>query len=599
MWCKIIFILFCLLIVISGPTFSQEVPAKTDSTPIYKNIETYSKRSKFMMSMYELIFEPQIRNLNKRKTYKKLIQKPYSTFEGKIIRKISIETLDPFGYSIMDTISQLTFFSKTGNKSHIKSKYLTIRNLLLIHQNQKFDSLLVKESERLVRNRGYVRDASFFVKATSRNSDSVDIFIREIDNWSLVPEVEASTSGNTITLIEENFMGLGHEFRNSYSKDFSNGINAFLTNYTIPNILNTYISTTMHYEVDKFNNFNKSLIIERPFYSPLAKWAGGVSFKGINAITVPMNLKYNTQDYWAGFAQQIFNGNTIYERTTNLITTARFLRVRYMGKPSALDNPIPQYSNENFYLTGIGISTRKYVQEKYVYKYGITEDVPVGKVYGLTGGYQVKDNVDRLFLGARISAGNYFPWGYLSYNFEYGTFFHASKAEQGIFTTDANYFTDLMEIGNWKIRQFVKPELTIGINRFTYDSLTINDGFGLDGFKSTKLSGTSRLLLSFQTQVYAPWNFIGFRFGPFLNFTLGVLGNADTGFKSKRLYSQIGLGILIKNENLIINTFQFSISFYPQIPGDGYNIFKTNSFKTTDFGFSDFEIGKPATKVFQ
>jgi hypothetical protein len=44
-----------------------------------------------------------------------------------------------------------------------------------------------------------------------------------------------------------------------------------------------------------------------------------------------------------------------------------------------------------------------------------------------------------------------------------------------------------------------------------------------------------------------------------------------------------------------MNTFQLSVAFYPSIPGNGNNILKMNSFKTTDFGFSDFEIGKPAT----
>ncbi|MDD4923170.1 MAG: hypothetical protein PHS30_11955, partial [Bacteroidales bacterium] len=127
----------------------------------------------------------------------------------------------------------------------------------------------------------------------------------------------------------------------------------------------------------------------------------------------------------------------------------------------------------------------------------------------------------------------------------------------------------------------------------------INDGFGIDGFNSKNLLGTSRLLLTLQTQAYAPWNFIGFRFGPFFSFSLGVLGDANTGFKNKKVYSQIGLGILIKNENLILNTFQFSLSFYPVIPGYGNHVLKANSFKTTDFGFRDFEIGKPAIKAFE
>ena len=88
-------------------------------------------------------------------------------------------------------------------------------------------------------------------------------------------------------------------------------------------------------------------------------------------------------------------------------------------------DPQHMFSNEDFYLASIGISTRKYVQDKFIFRYGITEDVPIGIVYSLTGGYQVKNNSGRFYLGMRFSFGNYHEWGYLSSNFEYGTFIRA------------------------------------------------------------------------------------------------------------------------------------------------------------------------------
>ena len=96
-------------------------PAKKDSTNLYKNIESFSKRSKFTKFMYiVLIFKPVApvsqKKKVKKKGYKKLIQKPYSAFEGKTIRHIIIETLDPFGYSIADTsVKSQNFFLKAGN----------------------------------------------------------------------------------------------------------------------------------------------------------------------------------------------------------------------------------------------------------------------------------------------------------------------------------------------------------------------------------------------------------------------------------------------------------------------------------------------------
>ena len=608
------FIIFFLVIIsISDFASAQQDSVKTDSTQLYRNIESYSKRSKFSGFMYRLIFKPVTTDSKnkevRKKTYKKLIQKPYNTFEGRIIRNIDVVTLDPFGYSASDTtIGKQNFLSNAGNGMHIKTQGITIRNLLLIHKNQPFNSLLVKESERLIRNQKYVHEVSFSVVAAGEKSDSVDIFIRELDNWSIIPEGSISTSGFRVDLTDKNFLGTGHEFQNAFSRSFTREINSFNTSYSIPNIRNTYISADLHLGIDGYGNFSKSFAVDRPFFSPLAKWAAGVSFasqtkkdslKDINSIYVPVNLKFRIQDYWAGKALQLFKGNTEDVLVTNLILAARFLHVRYFEKPSELLDPFHNYSSENFYLITAGISSRKYVQDKYIFKYGVIEDVPVGSVYSLTGGYQVKNNAGRLYLSMRVFFGNYNEWGYLSSNFEYGTFFHASHSEQGVLTVGVNYFTGLFEIGKWKFRQFVKPQMTIGINRYSSDSLTLNDSYGLDGFNSPALSGTNRLLFTLQTQSYAPWNFIGFRFGPYLTYSLGMLSDAITGFRNSKVYSQVGLGVLIKNENLVFNTFQISISFYPLIPGKGQNVLKMNSFKTTDFGFRDFEIGKPAGMIYQ
>ncbi len=491
---------------------------------------------------------------------------------------------------------------------HIKSREISIRNLLLIHRNQEFDSLLVKESERLVRSKGYIHDVSFFVFSTSKGSDSVDIYIREMDNWSLVPRFNASTSSMTFGLNDKNFAGMGHDSQNSFTWYHTNHSYGYKVGYLIPNIRGTYINSKLLISRDQYNNTSRGFAIDRPFFSPFAKWAAGVAVNyqyhkyyiyTSDSLLAEERFKFNTQDYWVGNAIRISKGNTEKDRTTNFISTLRFLRMRYINQPDEINVNQKMFSSENFYMASIGISTRRYVRDKYVFKYGLIEDVPIGKVFNLTAGYQNKNNADRLYLSARISFGNYFSWGYLSSSFEYGTFFRAKQTEQGLITADLTYFTGLMEIGKWKFREFVKPQIAIGLNRFSQDSLTLNNDHGLDGFNSPQLSGTKRLLLTLQTQSYAPWNLWGFRFGPFLGLAMGILGNAGTGFKYNKVYSEISLGVLIRNDNLVISSFQFSVSYYPSIPGMGQNIFKANTLKTTDFGFRDFEIGKPGIMLFQ
>lgn len=214
-------------------------------------------------------------------------------------------------------------------------------------------------------------------------------------------------------------------------------------------------------------------------------------------------------------------------------------------------------------------------------------------------------------MGVRATHGNYFNWGFLSTNFEIGTFLDHGHMEQTTFSLQANYFTNLISLGNnWKMRQFIKPQVLIGTNRLASegDRLTIDrtnkfrgvyennfdfkEGAGIDGFDSD-LMGTKKYVLSLQTQLYSPWQLWGFRLNPYINLSAAMLGNEGSSLLKSKLYSSVGAGFIIRNDYLVFSSFQLSFSFYPNIPGQGHNIFKANAFETDDFGFQNFDLGKP------
>lgn len=622
---KFKFFIFLSALLCFNIGFSQEKPIKQDSTKMYEKIEKYSKKSKFTKMFHKLIFEPV--QIKKTVLLKKTKQKFPKNVEGKIIRNINIQTLDPFGFSISDTTKKArNWIEKSGNSMHITTRKLAIKNLLLFSRNKALDTLLVFESERLIRLQKYVRDVKITVEPITQNTDSVDVYIRVLDTWSSIPKGSITSSKIRLGLQERNFLGTGHEFYNRFSRRFEDGKNAYSMKYEIPNIKNTYIKTTAIYYTELNNHFGKSLNIERTFYSPFTRWAGGVyideqfridSLQNAQLQYNNQNLKYSSQDVWGGISFPIFKDNITRYSSNNLVFATRLLNTQFKESPTIDYDSINFYSGETFYLSGIGISSRKFVEEQYLYNYGIIENVPVGKIYGITGGYQIKNNTGRWYLGARASFGNYHSWGYLSTNFEYGTFFNASKTEQSAFSFQANYFTNLVELGKkWKMRQFIKPQIIIGNNRLNSvgDYLALNEnvpfqgtygagfqgdsGSGINGFNSA-IFGTKKFVISLQTQLYSPWNILGFRINPYFNYTAAMLGNENIGLTKSRLYSSVGIGILINNDYLVFNSFQFSVSFYPNIPGQGNNIFKTNSYGTTDFGLQDFDFGKPRTVIYK
>lgn len=593
-----IFLCFCFQSINAQVDNSKkDNKPKKDSTEMYTKIKNYSNKNKFTQILHKLLFRS-------KKNKKGEIIEPIDTlnFDGKIIRKINIVTLDPFGHSLTDTTAMpRNWGERTGNKLHLKTKKIAIFNLLLFKRNTPYDTYKVQESERLIRAQRYVTAVRISNQLAGKASDSVDVTIRVLDSWSTIPRFAISSSKVSAGLKEKDFFGTGQQLEYRFTNRFDDGANANDVIYTVPNIKNTYIGTTLHYNMDLDNNYTKSIDIERDFYSPLTQWAGGI-FVGQNfrkdTLQAPdmsyasQTFKNNFQDLWFGKATKVYEDDN--EAITNLITSARFLNVNYSESPDSLHDPTNFYSDEKLLLTGVGLNTRKFIKDNYIFRNGQTEDVPIGRVYGITLGYQYKNTIWRPYAGAQFSFGNYYKLGFLSMNFEAGTYFHQSKTYQTAYLFESNYFTKLFNLGTWKLRQFVNPRVVIGANReeIIGDELNINERNGLAGF-NTALYGTSKTVLSLQTQTYSPYALWGFRLNPFFNYTIAFLGSPKNAMFDSKPYSKITLGLLISNDYLVFSNFQLSLSYYPSVPFQGDNVFKTNTFETTDYGLQSFELAKP------
>ncbi len=582
---------------------SQEKTVQKDSIKLYRDIEKYSKKKKFTKLLYKLFF----RAIPEQKITKKRIKKVKSTylpFEGKIIRKINFETLDPFGYSISNYEDKpRNWVERFGNQIHNKSKNWTLRNFLIFKKNEPFDSISIKESERLIQSQRFIRRASISSQNVENSVDSVDVTIRVLDSWSLIPTGSISSANGNFELTERNFLGLGHEVTNDFIQQFKTNKTGYTFRYIVPNFKNTFIRTTLLYSNLFEENSSKEINSVRDFYSPLTKFAGGISVQerfyndsisNTNQQNFLRAFKFESQNYWFGYSFPIFKGKLEENRISNLVTTVRFSDVNYLEKPEKELDVFNYFSNTNLYLASIGITRRKFIEDSFLFNYGIPEYVQTGQTISITGGFESKNFNKRSYFGGRFALGDYLSIGYLGISAELGSFFSSNVTEQTTFRIELNYFTNLFEIGNWKLRQFIQPLITIGNNRIPIknDRISINEENGIQGFASN-LSGTKKLLIAFQTQTYAPGMFWGFRFSPFLNGTLGMLSDENNVLFKSKLYSKLGIGVLISNDYLVFNNFQLSFAFYPTIPGEGDNLLKTNSFNNNDLRLLDYQIGQP------
>ncbi|NHN28003.1 hypothetical protein FIA58_020175 [Flavobacterium jejuense] len=601
---KRIVLLFFLNLLFVTSCFSQKNTVKNDSVKIYHDIHKYSQKGKFSKFVYRLFFRSSKLSETVTKAKKPDVKNDLTKFNGKIIRNINIKSLDPFGYSINDSTKvPKNSFEKFGNTIHIKTKKFTVKNLLLFKKNDVFDNLAIKESERLIRDQRYIRRVIINPKSISASSDSIDVDVTLLDSWSILPNGSLSSNQGNFTLRERNLLGLGHQINGNYKERFSDGYKAKSVSYSINNIKNSYISFNAIYDNDFDNNSRRIVSINRSFFSALTKWAGGLYFENrlqnepfiISADSIVTNsLKSEFQEYWIGRSFKISNKTDYNSRTKRLITSLAYNKKIYSQVATKELDPTSFFSNETNIISQIGIASQKYYKDSFIFNYDIVEDVPYGEIAAITVGLQNKNDLTRLYLGSKVSQGKKYSFGYLSNSVEWGSFFHNGNPYQNTLKIELNYFSPLFQIGKWKTRQFIKPSYIWGNNRdlSQKDLVDLEGKNGIIGFTDL-LKGTQRWVLSLQTQTYSPGSWKGFRFSPYLNLTMGSISEKNENLLSSKVYSKIGIGLLINNDYLVFNSFQISFSYYPTIPFEGTNIIKTNSFENDDLSLPQFRLSKP------
>ncbi|WP_229802234.1 outer membrane protein assembly factor [Pontibacter akesuensis] len=613
--------LLCLLLLSASigqaqvvvPDTIQVLPAdttKVDSVKqsfndnVIENLKKMSERKTIMGKLLKSLLDFDPADEEATRMNAELVQKEYEKHNYKIVRNIDILTLDAFGYSVNDT-SRVpdSFFEKLGNSLHVKTGRGEVRNKLLFRKHEPLEPLDLIESERLLRQTRHLLDARIVVNEQTSTNDSVDVFVVTKDIFSLGGSGSYSLSSGKgrVTLRELNFLGQAHQVEGTYKFNLDRPRPWEAAGfYTIENIGRTYITADVAY-VDQNYYKEKSLSLSRNFFTVNTKYAGAVNVSWINdRFQLPLapddtvlrygNVNFNRQDVWLGRSLKFKSYNLGYEPRGRIILGSRVINTNYSATPT--DN----FQDNTLLLGSVGYSIRKYYKDRYLFGFGRTEDIPVGTLFSVTGGYQEGDIWDRTYLGTSLSVARYGPgFGYLFGRAGYGTYIRDDRWEQGVLDVEALYITRLAEWGDWKLRHYVLGRGTIGINRYPEELLFINNESGIRGFRSDMVRGTRRVSLNYEASLYTPLSLLGFRLATFVFADVAWLstGNQSNPFTDTP-YQSYGIGFRLRNEFLSFSTIQVTLGYYPQLPPNSnmrdFRLFESSS---EYYDFRDFQFTRP------
>jgi len=519
-------------------------------------------------------------------------ESPFQPYEGKLIRHIYIRGYG-FEQTFTDTSKRLQYFgTRVLNQLHRKTRDWVIRNNLFIKENTPVNAYRLADNERVIRNLNFIQDARILVSRLP-DSNSVDLVVVFKDVFSIGGEIGAlgyppfSIRGN---VSEANFLGMGQRVQLGINAEQNRDPNIGLQlQYSKTNIGGSFVNVTASYTEINSDLYPGTpderawfLRLERPLYAPSAHLAGGFTVGKFQNFNVYHNVDsnfykydYHTLDGWIGWnlgSNRFLNNTAVRDRK---FLAFRYFRNDFDSVPKQVGKDFNfRFNSREAALTSFTFFRQEFYKTNYIYGFGTTEDIPIGYNIALTGGWYKQLYLRRAYTGVDANGFVVTRGGaFAQFFFRTGTFLRKGRFEDASVLAGASYYSPLFIFSSLKLRQYVNFSYTRQFNRLGIDPLTINNVFGLRYFSGDSTFGVQRVTLHSETTLFLRYRFLGFKFAPFAFGDLSLLTPETGTLQKSSLYHGIGAGVRTRNENLVFNTIELRMVYFPR------KTMQNNSFK--------------------
>jgi hypothetical protein len=539
---------------------------KTRQTLLLDSLKAKASKTIVTRKLYDLLIVSH--NPNTTRNISESSDEGFVGFSGLRIRNIEIRRLNVFGTNIRNPLAEdQDRFEKLLNKTHINTNEQIIRKNLLFSVGDTISSLRLSDNERLLRQLPFIDDSRIIVIPV--NEYEADIVVITKDLYSLGADFKYSGIGKgALSFFEKNTFGMGHEFQIEipYNSDLPDSP-GFGIRYNVNNIAGSFINlgTFWYYGLGKKTY---GIELERRLISSETRYAGGVSVRqmftteDLDTLSEPVPLSYTLQDFWV--SRSFIIGR---EPVTRIIAGVRYKNNNVFDRPFILPDSYQNLQKYKFILGALSYSRQKYFKSNLIYSYGRTEDIPQGMMATLTGGYEFGEFKHRQFAGLDLAAGRSFnKAGYLYLSAGVSSYFNHGVTEQGYFSAKSTFISNLIYAGRWKLRNFMRAEYTRGFDRNSEERLYFSTTDGFSGLRNDSSMAQQRVMVNFESVLFSPVDFYGFKAAFFVFGDAGYLFGTNEFISQGQIATSIGAGIRLRNDNLVFNTFQIRLGFYPNLP---------------------------------
>jgi hypothetical protein len=424
--------------------------------------------------------------------------------QGARIGRIDIQVDDVF-----ENAASLSAPYRLANGLHVSTHDKTVRQQLLFRSGEPFHRRVLDETERLLRARRYLNDAT--VTSVRYNDDNtVDVLVRVHDVWTLSPGFSFGRKGgenNTRMKFEDsNFLGLGKQVSLARSNDVDR--TSWRLAYLDPHFLGSWWTLSSAYS-SMSDGTEQALSLSRPFYALDSRWSANVgasnedssiSRYSLGKRIERFNMAEKQLEFGGGISSGLHDGWTL-RYLGGFRYDARSFTPR-MDEPNAA---LPDDRTVAYPWVGIEVIEDNYLSTRNLDQIGRTEDVYLGRSARLEAGFASTafgSTRDAFILNGELQAGaDLHEERYLI-----NTLSWHGRLEDGQLTNavlDANSRFYLRQSERSVLFASVTAALTSRLDPET--QLLLGGDNGLRGYPLRYQAGTTHALVTLEERFYSSW----------------------------------------------------------------------------------------------
>ncbi len=509
-----------------------------------------------------------------------------TSYAGKRINSITIEQHN-FLSSIDSKESNIKdIFSKIGNKLQSNSKKRAIRENIFFKEWDVFDPSIIAYNEKWLRDLSYIQDAKILALITPYDTNQVDVIVVTKDLFSYGGEILINNKDAYAAKLNNiNFLGTGNSiqviqnFENQRSPKSGLGYDFGLSNF-----LGTFIS--INAGVNQFgNNISNNVLsarknyisVQRPILHPNSKWLGGMEYletenenvfpgKWDTIFNQQLNYNLKHKDIWIGYQL------TKQSKRIKLNEYKQFIQYRHLEN-NFRERPIDyllqldrNYQNLKANFLSFTLVRQSVYRTRYLYGLGRYEDLPIGQSLTWTTGYSQIEKDRSAYLGFKFEQYKLSKKENYNHIIANIATSYINKSLQDIrFLSSLEQFSKLKYLNNGLgYRQILNLSFTQTLKNKYNEALRINSIYGIPQLNREQIKGGTRVSGNWETVLYNNRQIWGFKSAPFVFGNLTYIRTVGDPILKGDIYSSVGSGIRVRNENLVFGTIELKGFYFPR-----------------------------------